>query len=1017
MHIIHGFWLPETTSEFIQGGKFYLWVETDTPSDLRARSHHPNQLTSTKLAAFLCEEFGLKSISRQHVKGGLVNMPRYFPTSNQCPLPSPERDVEGVLQSDPVTLASWHINCYILPLPFENLNHIHFLAKHQPDRVKLGSDFLFWYHVSHALKSVVQKDQYIPSFLKQVKSQTIYKNWEIISASYQHFLKRSVQQMPLVISQGFEPESLIEHFSQVMLNELLESSVQSLPQTIKQKLRGTLLENSLNPTPKLGNSAQYQTQFEHWFRWKKRIVGRHNKHGFQLCLQLHEATVEDPEKWQLEFLVTSKKDPSFHQRLCDYWRLPETEKKSVAHLFGEQFEHHLLTSLGSAARIYPELWKGMQTHQPESLMLTLDQAFDFLKEMAWVLENADIKVIVPAWWTPQGRRRAKIRMKNASSSSVSNSASARGFLSLDRLIEYDYQLSLGDAIVSPEEWQHLIESKSSLVQFRGQWVELDKDKMAEMIAFLEHQENTPFSIPDLIKKLAEQQDVFELDQEAPFAQILAQLSNDTQLELMDTPKALHAELRDYQKRGLSWLHYLEKLNLNGCLADDMGLGKTIQVIALLTHQRTVLESTQPTLLIVPTSVIGNWQKEVEKFAPHLKTFIHHGSKRSKITEFSEKISDIDIVITSYTLARKDVKLLKSVTWHRIVLDEAQHIKNPKAAQTKAVLSIQAKHRLALTGTPVENRLMDLWSIFQFLNPSYLGKQAQFKKRYELPIQRDNDAQAASVLKQLVAPFILRRLKSDKSIIKDLPDKVENKQYCNLSKEQASLYEAVVKDVETTLEQTQGIERKGLMLSTLMKLKQICNHPSQFLQDGSAFTPERSHKLERVMDMIDEALEEGDSLLVFTQFTEIGTQLDQYIRRMKHYPCYYLHGGISRSRREAMITCFQSPNSPPSVFILSLKAGGVGITLTKANRVFHFDRWWNPAVEDQATDRAFRIGQTKNVFVHKMVTLGTLEERIDQMIEDKKQIADNVVGSDESWLAQLDNQTFKELIQLNRDTVI
>ncbi len=358
-----------------------------------------------------------------------------------------------------------------------------------------------------------------------------------------------------------------------------------------------------------------------------------------------------------------------------------------------------------------------------------------------------------------------------------------------------------------------------------------------------------------------------------------------------------------------------------------------------------------------------------------------------------------------------------MTWQRIVLDEAQNIKNPQAAQTKAVLKLQAKHRLALTGTPVENRLLDLWSIFNFLNPGYLGKEAQFRKSFEIPIQKENDKVKSTTLKKLVEPFILRRVKTDKQVIKDLPDKVEHKQYCNLTKEQASLYEAVVKDVERQLEEAEGIQRKGLILSTLMKLKQVCNHPAQFLQDSSEFLPERSHKLERLAEMIEEVNAEGESLLIFTQFTEIGDNLERYLKQTLHYNTYYLHGGTNRNKREKMITEFQDAETEPSVFILSLKAGGVGITLTKANHVFHFDRWWNPAVEDQATDRAFRIGQNKNVFVHKFVTLGTLEERIDQMIEDKKKLSSAIIGTDESWLTELDNESFKQLIALNKTAIL
>ena len=375
------------------------------------------------------------------------------------------------------------------------------------------------------------------------------------------------------------------------------------------------------------------------------------------------------------------------------------------------------------------------------------------------------------------------------------------------------------------------------------------------------------------------------------------------------------------------------------------------------------------------------------------------------------------MITSFALARKDAKLVNAVEWHRIVLDEAQNIKNPKAAVTKAICKFSAPHRLALTGTPIENRLLDLWSIFNFLNPGYLGTQTQFRRGFELPIQKNNDLRQSATLKSLVEPFILRRVKTDRAIIQDLPDKVEQKLFCNLTKEQASLYEAVVKDVEQQLEAAEGIQRKGLILATLTKLKQVCNHPRQFLQDNSDFTAARSHKLARLTEMVEEAMAERDSLLVFTQFTELGAALEKYLRQTCQCNTYYLHGGTSRKKREAMISAFQDPETTPSVFVLSLKAGGVGITLTKANHVFHFDRWWNPSVEDQATDRAFRIGQKKNVFVHKFVAVGTLEERIDEMIEDKKKLAGSIVGADESWLTKLDNNAFRSLIALNRQAIM
>jgi SNF2 family DNA or RNA helicase len=532
------------------------------------------------------------------------------------------------------------------------------------------------------------------------------------------------------------------------------------------------------------------------------------------------------------------------------------------------------------------------------------------------------------------------------------------------------------------------------------------------------EEGESLNMLELLRRNAEETELFEIDAKDALAEMLAKLHDQRQIAPITDPPRLNATLRDYQKRGVAWLEFMEELGLNGCLADDMGLGKTIQVIAQLVREKELGFAGQPNLLIAPTSVLGNWRKEIERFAPHLSTRIHHGAERAADKAgFAEACRLCDVFITSYALVRKDAKLFDSVKWRRLVLDEAQNIKNPLAAQTKAILHIKSDHRLALTGTPVENRLLDLWSLFNFLNPGYLGRQAQFRKNYELPIQRENNIGKSALLRKLVEPFILRRVKTDPAIIQDLPDKVDNRQYCNLGKEQASLYEAVVRDVGVQLADSEGIQRQGLMLSTLMKLKQICNHPAQFLQDGGPFTAERSHKLERLTDMLADVLVEGESALVFTQFTEIGESLERHLKSALQCQTYYLHGGTTRNRREQMITRFQDPESPPAVFILSLKAGGVGITLTRANHVFHFDRWWNPAVEDQATDRAFRIGQTRNVFVHKFITLGTLEERIDAMIEDKRKVAGSIVGSDESWLAKLDNTAFKQLIALNRQALL
>ena len=675
----------------------------------------------------------------------------------------------------------------------------------------------------------------------------------------------------------------------------------------------------------------------------------------------------------------------------------------------------------------PLLWQGMESAHPTGVDIDLQTAYEFLKNDALVLESAGFSIVLPSWWTPQGRKRARIRINAKGKSRSSKAADTGGrYFDLPSLVQYRYELSVGGEPVSEQEWQDLVNAKSPLVRFRGEWMELDSQQMGQILELWrqQDQEDDPHTIGNLLKQFAEADvDTTEFVFDEVLGNTLKGLQQQGSIEPRGDPAGLRGQLRDYQKKGLSWLVMQETLGLSPCLADDMGLGKTIQVIALLLHEREQLKPGRksrllPTLLVAPTSVLSNWQKEIERFAPQIKSMIHHGVERAGTpTAFKKASNANDIVITSFTIARKDSQLLKQRQWRRIVVDEAQNIKNPKSAQAKAIYSLQAPYRIAMTGTPIENRLMDMWSLFHFLNPGYLGTAAQFKRAYETPIQRDGNQPRSKQLQRLVQPFILRRLKTDKSVINDLPEKLEQKVYCNLTQEQASLYQAVVDDVQEKIEQTEGIKRKGLILSTLMKLKQICNHPAQFLQDGSAFEESRSHKLTRLTEMIEEALGESDSLLVFTQFTTVGNQLETLLREKHSCPVYYLHGGTSRKRREQMIESFQDPQTPAGIFILSLKAGGVGITLTQANHVFHFDRWWNPAVENQATDRAYRIGQKKTVFAHKMVILGTLEERIDKMIEEKQALADNIVGTNESWLTEMDNAAFRQLIELNRTTIM
>lgn len=1055
MHIIHGTWIPDNVDTFIQHGAFYLWIEADMFTALPGGSQggvgsiHPRHLMQPALATFLVEKLGFRKLISDTLADTICLKHFLLPTAAGKPSPSFEL-LRYVDEDEPMDfdLVPWQICCYKITDVITTLNDIHFIALHTAEDFQLGADLLFWYQYTQEIKGIIAKDQYIPALKYQELPSTKVKGkgrkkvqndpdfvlhpaWELLSDIYETVVQRYLAAMPEVCAAGlndvrgaalFDKETLLRHFAECLLSDIVIET----PFTAKfdQQLADTLLYGCVYPyrltqlQPQSSSNAL--KDYKHWLTWRANFTREHIEAGFTLCFRLEEASADALDDWHLHFLVASRNDPSLKLNLDEYWQLKPGARGNAARPFGQDFEKNLLLALGYAARIYPTVWRGLATDQPVGCRLTLEEAFAFLKENAWVLGDAGYTVIVPAWWTPEGRRRTKVRLKTSALPSKGTTAVGPGRLNFDTIIAYEYQLAVGGQLVTEEEWQQLVDAKTPLVQFRGQWMELDRDKMQQLLEFWQtHQGEVPqISLLDMLKVGAESADDLEWDHDQTLQEMLSQLYDKSALVPITDPQALRGTLRDYQRRGVAWLRYLEKLGLHPCLADDMGLGKTLEVIACLLKEREEVDDLPPTLIIAPTSVLGNWRKEIERFAPQLRVHVHQGSTRIKDRQtFAEIYQVYNIILTSFALARLDEKLLQSLKWHRVVVDEAQNIKNPQAAQTRAILKLPTSHRLALTGTPVENRLRDLWSIFNFLNPGYLGKEAQFRKSFELPIQKENDLEKSETLKKLIEPFILRRVKTDKRIIDDLPDKIEQKMYCTLSPEQASLYEAIVKDVAEQLEQAEGIQRKGLILSTLLKLKQICNHPAQFLQDGSAFTAERSHKLQRLGEMVEEVIDSGESALIFTQFTEIGGALERYLEQKLHYNTYYLHGATSLARRDQMVTEFQDPETEPSIFILSLRAGGVGLNLTKANHVFHFDRWWNPAVEDQATDRAFRIGQRKNVFVHKFVAMGTMEERIDEMIEDKKRLSSLVMGADESWLTELDNDTFKELITLRQSAVM
>ncbi|GAA4567802.1 DEAD/DEAH box helicase [Micromonospora coerulea] len=725
-----------------------------------------------------------------------------------------------------------------------------------------------------------------------------------------------------------------------------------------------------------------------------------------------DAVVTQGGRWRIEFGLQAAAEPGLLVDARQVWREPERLPGLGAHLADPQ--ETLLAELGRASRLWPELDDALRTATPEGMELDPDGAHRFLREGAPVLHAAGFGVLLPSWWRrPSSRLGARLRARGRTAPGTV--AGTSGALGLDALVDYRWEIALGDQPLTAEELAALAELKSPLVRLRGRWVELDPKRLAAGLRLL--RSAGELTVADLLRLgLAETDAVDEL----PVLEITADgalgelLAGEAERRLIpaDPPPGFHGTLRPYQRRGLAWLAFLQSLGLGGILADDMGLGKTVQLLALLAGDPP---ETGPTLLVCPMSLVGNWQREAARFTPGLRVHVHHGAERARGAEFRTAVHDADLVLTTYSVAARDAFALAGIDWHRVVVDEAQAIKNASTRQAEAVRSLPARHRVAVTGTPVENRLADLWSIMQFANPGLLGPAATFRKTFAEPIERHGDDEVAGRLRRITGPFVLRRLKTDSSIISDLPEKLEMEVLCNLTAEQAALYRAVVDDMLAKIESSDGMERRGLVLATMTRLKQVCNHPAQLLRDGSPL-PGRSGKLERLEEIVDEVLAAGEKALLFTQYAEFGGMLRGHLSARVGREVLFLHGGVGKADRDAMVTRFQSPDGPP-LFVLSLKAGGTGLTLTAANHVVHVDRWWNPAVEDQATDRAFRIGQHRRVQVRKFVSAGTVEEKVAAMIADKRSLAGRVVGSGEQWVTELSTDTLRELFALESGAVV
>ncbi|WP_028551312.1 DEAD/DEAH box helicase [Paenibacillus sp. UNC451MF] len=775
---------------------------------------------------------------------------------------------------------------------------------------------------------------------------------------------------------------------------------------------------------------------------------------FRTCLQLSEPPQQRSGSgtWPLRVVLQDRADKTLLREVDARMLASASSGDADAHAPEPEPEPAALTELPAAwqpelqraardlakwQRILPWLEK---SDEPGVLRseLTQDEAWQLLTDGSLRLMEAGYSVFLPAWW--ERIRRWRPRLKAKIKSSVGSGP--QSMFGLEQLMQFDWKIALGDIELTEEEFRALLEEKRKLVQIRGQWIQLDPAQLQQLEQVMKQvQKKQGLSFRDVLELhllgSSEGEEEFgfqrslqmEVELNDQLQEMVDLLNHAKRPPLIEPPASFQGILRPYQVEGISWLLFLRRVGLGGCLADDMGLGKTIQMITYLLHlreQEAAIHAehgteSSPSLLICPTSVLGNWQKELERFAPELKIHLHYGPNRAKGDAFKETCEGYDLVLTTYTLSHLDEVELSQLEWSSICLDEAQNIKNAYTKQATSIRGLKSRHRIALTGTPIENRLTELWSIFDFLNPGYLGTLREFTHHYVGAIERTNDPELVSKVQRLIRPFLLRRVKKDPAIQLDLPDKHEYKTFVSLTAEQGLLYENYIKDMFERLDSLSAMERRGLILAALTKLKQICNHPSLMLKEPAGVPwQQRSNKVERLLEMVQELRQEGDKCLIFTQFVETGHLLQRILEQELDSQVLFLHGGTPRVARDRMISEFQNEeiqgDRQPGIFLLSLKAGGTGLNLTAANHVFHFDRWWNPAVENQATDRAFRIGQTRHVQVHKFVTLGTLEERIDEMIEKKQGLSQQIVGNGEQWITEMSTDDLKELFALRNEWV-
>jgi hypothetical protein len=985
--VVHGLWLA--------AGRLCLWGED---SAAPARPARPGRAPRERPHPYAAPAEALRAVLPGPATTGSVAL--HLPTAGGAPLPSPEL-IRDEVNTGPVTLRAWRAPT----LEYEVDDALS--ALRASSQVTLGATVRHLQAVADFAADLVSRGRVLPGV--DLDGPTAL--WRPVVAGPDAARAQSLAlALPPAGRAGGGTASqvlagaldaLVDATVRVALEgaPLLSGRVRTATDAWLAALSGTTRRFDADP-------AELRRLADELANWQRDAVGGPVRASFRLV----EPDGED-DSWQVRFALQATDQPSLVVDADRVWRSRGTLKALARHI--DSPRETLLAELGRASRLHPPIRDALRTAQPSTLDMDAEGAHEFLTQGAPMLAAAGFGVLLPSWWgRPSARLGARL---SAHSPTAPGTVAGRSALGQDAIVEYRWELALGDEALSEDELAALTSLKTPLVRLRGQWVEVDPRRLANGVQMLRADGHGRGSVIDLLRVAATGTEapgglpVLGVRADGWLGDLLSG-QPDRGLSPVPAPPDFHGTLRPYQERGLAWLSFLQSLGLGGILADDMGLGKTVQLLALIAG-----DNPGPTLLVCPMSLVGNWQREAARFAPALRVHVHHGAERVRGKKFAAAVRNADLVVTTYSLAARDVDALGQIDWHRLVVDEAQAIKNAATRQAVAVRSLPARHRIAVTGTPVENRLADLWSLMEFANPGLLGAATMFKKRFAEPVERHGDEDAATRLRRLTGPFILRRVKTDRSIITDLPEKLEMEVLCNLTAEQASLYQAVVDDMLARIEASEGIERRGLVLATMTKLKQVCNHPAQFLHDGTRLAG-RSGKLERLDEILDEVIPAGEKALLFTQYASFGAMLRAHLSARFGREVAFLHGGVAKAARDDLVARFQGAGGPP-IFVLSLKAGGTGLTLTAANHVVHVDRWWNPAVEDQATDRAFRIGQKRSVQVRKFVCAGTVEEKISDMIRDKRGLAARIVGTGEQWLTELSTSELRSLFALEAGAVV